>query len=76
MGILDVLSAVSSIITCILFIFYIIGHCLKIVVKKNTIYVKFEIVYCSPEELECVDNLISLSDDGEIFKISSLFNKI
>ena len=68
----NIISNVSSIVTCTLFILYIIGHIWKIIVTKNTRYEKFKVLpFDSDNNIENEDNVIIIDDIGPEFCISS-----
>lgn len=67
-----IISNISSIVTCTLFVFYIIGHIWKVLVTKNTRYEKFKILpYNSNSNID--DNVVIIDDVGEEFSISSIY---
>lgn len=71
---LDTISDIASVITCILFVFYIAGHIWRVIVSKKTRYEKFEIVPCASEaDLEDKDNVLLLDETGTAFSISSAY---
>lgn len=68
----NIITNMSTIITCILFFAYIIGHIWKIKISKKLLYEKFQMEYLSDDEIESLDRFIDLdSKYGEIFSISS-----
>ena len=68
----QIISNISSIITCTLFILYIIGHIWKVFVTKNTRYEKFKVVpFNSDFDIDDTDNVVIIDDIGEEFSISS-----
>lgn len=70
----EVVSNISSIITCILFILYIIGRIWKIFVTKNLKYEKFIRTDTNTEfGINSYDNVIFIDDEGEEFSISSSY---
>ena len=53
----QIVSNISSIVTCILFVLYVIGHIWKVVVTQNTRYEKFKVVpYNSDFDIDGNDN--------------------
>lgn len=70
----QIISNTASIVTCLLFVFYIVGHIWKVVVTKNTRYEKFNILpYNSDFDIENNDNVIIVDDIGEEFSIFSAY---
>lgn len=70
----SIAANISSIVTCFLFVLYIIGHIWKAVVTLHTKYEKFEIHELTEnEETEEHDNAILLDNVGEQFTISSSY---
>lgn len=70
----DIISNVSSIITCALFVLYVIGHVWKVIVTKNTRYEKFKVVpYNSDFNIDDNDNVVIIDNIGEEFAISSVY---
>ena len=68
----QIVSNISSIVTCILFVLYVIGHIWKVVVTQNTRYEKFKVVpYNSDFDIDGNDNVVIIDDIGEEFSISS-----
>lgn len=68
----QIISNISSIITCTLFILYIIGHIWKVFVTKNTRYEKFKVVpFNSDFDIDDTDNVVIIDDIGEEFSISA-----
>ena len=70
----QIVSNISSIVTCILFVLYVIGHIWKVVVTQNTRYEKFKVVpYNSDFDIDGNDNVVIIDDIGEEFSISSTY---
>lgn len=70
----QIISNISSIVTCTLFVFYIIGHIWKVIVTKNTRYEKFKILpYNLNSNIDDNDNVVIIDDVGEEFSISSTY---
>ena len=70
----QIVSNISSIVTCILFVLYVIGNIWKVVVTQNTKYEKFKVVpYNSDFDIDGNDNVVIIDDIGEEFSISSTY---
>ena len=70
----QIISNTASIVTCLLFVFYIVGHIWKVIVTKNNQYEKFKILpYDSDSDIEDNDNFIVIDDIGEEFSIFSTY---
>ena len=70
----QIVSNISSIVTCTLFVLYVIGHIWKVFVTKNIRYEKFKIVpYDSDFDINDYDNIVIIDDIGEEFSISSTY---
>lgn len=70
----SIVSNISSIVTCILFILYIVGHIWKIYVTKNLRYEKFLRTESDKGYgIDAYDNSHSIDDEGEEFSISSAY---
>lgn len=70
----QIISNISSIITCTLFIFYMIGHVWKVFVTKDTRYEKFNVLpYNSDFDINDNDHVIIIDEIGEEFSISSTY---
>lgn len=70
----SIVANISSIVTCFLFVLYIIGHIWKAVVTRHTKYEKFEIQELTKnEDIEEYDNAILLDNIGELFTLSSSY---
>lgn len=70
----QIISNVSSIVTCLLFVLYVIGHIWKVIVTKNMRYEKFKVLpYDSSIDIDDYDNTILIDDIGEQFSISSSY---
>lgn len=70
----QIISNISSIVTCTLFVLYMIGHIWKVFVTKNTRYEKFKILpYNSGFDIEDTDHVIIIDHAGEEFSISSAY---
>lgn len=68
----QIISNISSIITCTLFILYVIGHIWKVFVTKNTRYEKFKVIpFNSDFDIDANDNVVIIDDIGDEFSISS-----
>ena len=61
----QIISNISSIVTCTLFVLYVIGHIWKVIVTKNTRYEKFKVVPYNSD--------FDIDDIGEEFSISSTY---
>lgn len=70
----NVVSNISSIVTCILFILYIVGRIWKIFATKNLKYEKFIRTDTNTKfGINAYDNVVSIDDEGEEFSISSSY---
>ena len=70
----QIISNISSIVTCTLFVFYVIGHIWKVFVTRNTRYEKFKVLpYNSNSDINDNDNVVIIDDVGEEFCISSTY---
>lgn len=70
----QIVSNISSIVTCILFVLYVIGHIWKVFVTKNTRYEIFKVLpYNSDFDIDDNDNVVIIDDIGEEFSISSTY---
>lgn len=70
----QIISNISSIVTCILFLLFVIGHIWKVFVTKNTRYEKFKIIpYNSDFNIDDNDNVVIIDETGEEFSISSTY---
>lgn len=68
----QIISNISSIITCALFILYVIGHIWKVFVTKNTKYEKFKVIpFNSDFDIDDNDNVVIIDNIGDEFSISS-----
>lgn len=68
----QIISNISSIITCTPFILYVIGHIWKVFCNQNTRYEKFKVVPFNPDfDIDDNDNVVIIDDIGEEFSISS-----
>ena len=68
----QMISNISAVVTCFLFVLYIIGHVWKISNSKHLLYEKFQIEQLAEEEIHMLDNLVELDEEeGEIFSICS-----
>ena len=71
-GIWDIISNISSIVTCVAFLLYIAGHIWVIIKNKNTIYEKLTVLpYDSKIEIEDEDNFLIVDTNGCEFTIQS-----
>ena len=67
-----IISNASSIITCVAFIFYLIGHMWVVCKNKHTIYEKFIVIpYDSGIDIEAEDNILIVDDNGCEFSVQS-----
>ena len=71
---LNIISAVSSIITCLLFIFYIIGHVWSYFTNKSFNNERFENISSTDIDVSNATRAIVLDDTGTEFGI--LFDKV
>lgn len=71
---LNIISAVSSIITCLLFIFYIIGHVWSFFTNKSFNNERFENISSTDIDVSNATRAIVLDDTGTEFGI--LFDKV
>ena len=68
------ISNISSIVTCFLFLLYLIGHIWKIIDSRNTIYEAFNIYpYDSSIGIEDTEHFIGIDEIGDEFSISSSY---
>lgn len=68
----SIISNVSSIVTCVAFILYLVGHIWVVLKNKHTIYEKFTVVpYDSNIDIEEEDNTLIVDDNGCEFSIES-----
>ena len=67
----QIISNISSIVTCVLFILYILGQIWKILVTKTTKYEKFNVIPFDDKDIEEQDNVIIIDDIGEEFSLFS-----
>lgn len=75
----QVISNISSIVTCFLFLLYLVGHTWVVLKNRRTIYEKFTIIpYESKIDIEEEDNILVIDDCGEEFTLESNYgiNKI
>lgn len=71
---MQTVSNISAIVTCFLFVLYIIGHIWKIFITKNKKYERFQIQELDdPNEMEDYDNILMVDDIGEFFSLSSSY---
>ena len=74
---MQTISDISAIVTCFLFVLYIIGHIWKIFITKHTKFEKFEIQKFSGldecNEMEDYDKVLMVDDIGEVFSLSSSY---
>ena len=71
---LNIISAVSSIITCLLFIFYIIGHVWSYFTNKSFNNERFENISSTDIDVSNATRAIVLDDTGTEFGI--LFDEV
>ncbi len=70
----QIISNVSSIVTCLLFVLYIVGHIWKVIVTKDTRYEKFKILpFDTGFDADDNDNSIIIDEAGELFSLSSSY---
>lgn len=68
----QVISNISSIVTCVAFILFLVGHIWVVLKNKYTIYEKFTVVpYDSNIDIEDEDNTLIVDDNGCEFSIES-----
>ncbi len=66
------ISNVSAVVTCFLFILYIIGHIWKVIITRQTRFEKFQIQrFESEDEMAEHDKVLILDRVGEVFSLSS-----
>lgn len=74
---MQTVSNISAIVTCFLFILYIIGHIWKISITKNKKFEKFQIQEFNDldedDEMEGYDNILMVDNIGEVFSLSSSY---
>ncbi len=71
---LNIISAVSSIITCLLFIFYIIGHVWSFFTNKSFNNERFENISSTDIDVTNATRAIVLDDTGTEFYL--LFDEV
>lgn len=65
---------ISAIVTCFLFILYIIGHIWKAFITRHTKFEKFQIQELNEnDDLEGYDNILIVDNIGETFSLSSSY---
>ena len=70
----QVISNIASIATCILFVFYLIGHYWKSINKSNMMYEQFRMIKIDDDDFEKeYDNELIIDEIGEMFLISTSF---
>lgn len=68
----DRISNVSSIVTCVSFILYLIGHIWVVLKNRNIIYEKFTVIpYDSSIDIEAMNNILLVDDKGCEFSLES-----
>lgn len=68
----QIISNISSIVTCVAFILYLIGHIWVVLKNRYTIYEKFTVIsYDSGIDIEDEDNTLIVDDNGCEFSIES-----
>lgn len=68
----QIISNVSSIVTCVAFILYLVGHIWVVLKNRNNIYEKLTVVpYNSTIDIEDEDNILIVDDNGCEFSIES-----
>lgn len=68
----NIISNISSIVTCVAFLLYLTGHIWIIFKNRHTIYEKFEVIpYDSDRTIENEDNTLLIDDDGSKFILQS-----
>ena len=65
------ISNISAIVTCFLFILYIVGHIWKVIVTRQTKYEKFEVQRFENDDE--YDNVLILDEVGATFSLSSVY---
>ena len=70
---MQTISNISAIVTCILFILYIIGRIWKAVVTMQSKYEKFQVQPLETNDIEKFDNIIRINEVGQIFSLSSIY---
>ena len=74
-----IISNISSIVTCVAFMLYLIGHIWVIIKNRNNIYEKFSIIPLEYEiNIEDQNNFLIVDDIGSEFSLESNYgiNKI
>lgn len=66
---IEIIGLVSSLVTCFLFLLYIIGHIWTYVINKEFRYEKFQIV--EADDMEDIDNMLVIDEVGTTFSVSS-----
>lgn len=68
----SIISNISSVVTCVAFILYLIGHIWAVLKNKYTIYEKFTVVPCDFNfDIKEEDNALIVDDIGCEFSIES-----
>lgn len=68
----DMISNVASIVTCVAFLLYILGHIFIMIKDKHTVYEKFKTIpYMSDIDIEDEDNCLIVDNNGCSFIIES-----
>lgn len=65
------ISNISAIVTCFLFVLYIVGHIWKVIVTRQTKYEKFEVQRFENDDE--YDNVLILDEVGATFSLSSVY---
>lgn len=66
------ISAISSVVTCLAFILYLVGHIWVIIKNKNSVYEEFSpIPFDSKTSIEDEDNVLIVDDQGSEFSLKS-----
>ena len=68
----DIISNISSIVTCVAFLLYLAGHIWVVVKNKHTLYEKLTVLpYDSKIDIEEEDNTLIVDDNGCEFVLES-----
>lgn len=68
----DIISNISSIITCVAFLLYLAGHIWVVVKNKHTLYEKLTVLpYDSKKYIEAEDNFLVVDTNGCEFTLQS-----
>lgn len=68
----QIVSNVSSVVTCVLFLLYIVGHIWKVFASKSMLFEKFEMLPFEAEvDFSDKDHVLEIDPIGSAFSISS-----